>query len=205
MQIRHQTFVGTMPPLQADGHSLEVLHYRHRDGRSHLFFVDPDKPCKLQAKSESRDVTKLGYRRYGNELILLGISAEKRLRGSGIGKTLIDYFRNSSTEAGLEFTSTGMVYKPLIALALRRAGLVATDEEVLAEILPRSASDISNRSVVPKVHIVKNNPGLELKDRSPHGKFYEVVAPDVVEASYPINSPEMTVPIHTTYRVPRAA
>jgi hypothetical protein len=96
-------------------------------------------------------------------------------------------------EEQLEFTGTGKIHKPVIALCLNKVGLVPRSEDFLADVLPPNGND------VPRIHVVKNDmdPG-EIVSGYGRGLFYhETPAYDPIQ-----HGPAKTVALHTSYHLP---
>jgi len=198
MKMAKEKCIEEWEPLVVNEACLRTFLFQHEDGRRHLYFTDPE--TEITGRENTRDVTRLGYRQWDDGVMFLGMSVARRLRGNQLGVSLVNFFRNSMEQRGIPITRTGNIYKPIIALTLSRAGFMPISRDVLVEILPKPAGD---ESEIPKVNLVSTLiPPTELVDRSESGMFFDIVPPDVVEKSYPITGPEMTVAIHTPYHMP---
>ena len=192
MKIQSHEFVSTMPPLVVGGLELSAELHQHDDGRMHIYFAD-----EAQVPYLSYDYTRIGYRDFHDETMMLGLRVASSLRGRDLGQLMVGYLQERVEERHQIFMGTGYIYKPLIALTLKRAGMEPLSEDVLVEILPLSKF-VDSR--VPKVQVLKNKSGQELRGARPSGgQFYEVVPNEEVVAKYPINSPEMVVALNTRY------
>ncbi|HZL08284.1 MAG TPA: hypothetical protein VFC50_03760 [Candidatus Dormibacteraeota bacterium] len=194
-----QRFVRSWEPLALPGGELSVGDYERLDGSRHLYFSGPGLPDHQPPPSDA-DVTRIVYRKLAGEAVLLGVSVESRLKGAGLGKTLVDHFmEHVEDETGLPCFRTGRVNKPVMALTLQRAGFQPTNMNVLAAILPRS--ELSDPDI-PRVQIVRNRLGVgRLVTRSPrrHWTFYKIVSDEEArEETLGVHSP-LLVALHTRY------
>lgn len=192
MKIASHQFVAEMPPLVTEGLELSAELHQHDDGRLHVYFAD-----EHLAPYVSYDYTRVGFRDFDEGRMLLGLRVASGLRGRDLGESIVTYLQDI-TEEGQNFMGTGYIYKPLVALTLKRAGMQPLSEDVMVEILPWRKSEDSG---TPRVQVTRNNTGQELSGMNkPHGgMFYEVVPHEQALAQYPMNSPEMVVALHTTY------
>lgn len=192
MKIGSHDFVREMPALTADGIELDAELHKHHDGRLHVYFA------RAGEDVSSYDYTRIGYRDFDDESMLLGLRVASNLRGRDLGQSMVKYLQDRVEERGQTFIGTGMIYKPLVALTLKRAGMQPLSQDVMVEILPWSKADTTG---TPKVQVIRNEDGLELTGQRPSGgHFYEVIPSEQVVAKYPINSPEMIVALHTRYK-----
>lgn len=183
------------PITTPNGEQLGAYAYERADGRRHIYFWRDGQD--IRGKELSRDVTGISYRVWPDGVQFAGMTIEKTLRGCGMARRLLEYFMQACEQREGPFQGTGIIHKPLIALALVKAGLQPMSEDCLVEILPKSVYDSSE---VPKVHIAHKAPGSQpLVDHAPGGRFFDVVDPFEVRARYPIGSPAMTVAINTQY------
>lgn len=193
----HET--GEWPDVTLKGEQHRALSYEREDGMRMVHFTRPDISVRTR-DILSRDSSRVVFRVFDAEALLLGLSVALEYRGQGTGQTLVHYFIDNVEHFGdAVFTGTGLIHKPNVALCLNRTGLQPDSDAFLAEILPIPASE---KSLVPKIHVVKNeiDPALAI-DHADSGKFYEVVNPDEVVRRYPINASGRTVALHTSYNI----
>ncbi|CAN5186005.1 hypothetical protein BH09PAT3_BH09PAT3_4860 [soil metagenome] len=196
--IKHHTFVESWEPFVTPQVTLASSVYEQTDGRRHVFmWPQTSTPGRV---SPNGDVTRVGYRNWDGHVQFLGMAVERSLRGGRIGQRLLGYFLDKAEQHEGTFVGTGNIHKPLIALTLARAGFQPATENFIAEILPKSSFDASD---IPKVRIVHQATACDdIITHSPGGRFYDIV-PDSVAMRYPINSPDMTVALHTDYVQPK--
>lgn len=194
MKIRSHEFVAELPPLETSSLELSAELHQHDDGRMHIYFAD-----ETIAPYLCYDYTRVGYREFDHESMMLGLRVASGLRGRDLGISMVEYLQEHIADCGQGFMGTGYIYKPLVALTLKRAGLEPVSDEVLVEILPWAKGDDTG---TPKIQVLKNESEQELSGlaRPSGGQFYEVVPQEEVVARYPINSPEMIVALHTKYQ-----
>ncbi len=181
-----------------EGATFHVFREELKDGRIHLYFT-PSLDALKGVDRRGRETTRVGYRVYGNEAILLGLMVPPSMAGHHMGEALIKYFVERLDKEGLTFIGTGKINKPMIAQTLVRAGFEPVSRNVLVEILPKRASDESR---VPNVQVVKNEQKAKLVTGASGGPFYRVISPEEALRVYPISGPDTIVAIQTRYILP---
>lgn len=193
---RKHSLIGEGRPVTLGGieHRTEV--YETENGRRHLCFLKgSERPTSYSSRLgvfvDPRD----------SSVSLLGMIVNDKLRGSGAGKAIAQYFLEYANDTGLNPVNTSIIRKPIIALTLARTGFTPEEGGVLVGLLPQLSSDIS---VCPR--ITPLNPSslpADVVDRSEAGKFYEVVGEESLTRQYPVFNPYTPVTIHTQYRPPK--
>jgi hypothetical protein len=94
-------------------------------------------------KDRADEDIKITYRpdKTGKGVIFSGMLIPKELRGMGLSTELFKYFLDGVEQKGLRFVGTGVINKPLMALVLKKAGLVPEDKDYLAIVLPNAKDD----------------------------------------------------------------
>lgn len=175
---------------------LRVFLDEWKDGRKHLYFVNLPDEIRTETQRRSRDVARIGYRVFGDEVVLLGMAVPFHFAGRDMGRAMVDHLIRYVESEGLKFMGSGKINKPMIAQALVRAGFEPVSRNVLVEILPRSKYDSSR---VPNVQVIDNRQSARLISRSDGGDFFRVIPPEEVASKFPIGGGENVVAIQTRY------
>lgn len=192
---RRHTLIDQATPLVMGGvvHRAEV--YEAANGRRHICFLkEPERATTASSRLgvfiDPTDST----------ISLLGMIVNNEFRGSGAGKAIARYFLDYAGINELKPIHTSVIRKPVIALTLARTGFTPEEGGVLVGLLP---NDNSSSSACPRISPI--NPSIlppDVIDRSPAGKFYEVMDESTVARNYPVFDPFTPVTIHTKYQPP---
>jgi len=195
-QIKYHDVLKEVGQFTCAGVNFSVIKDDWKDGRKHLYFVESRNELRAGVDRRGREITRVGYRVFGDEAVLLGIVVPSKYAGKNLGKEIIDYFIQFIEKNGLKFVGTGQINKPMIAQALVRAGFEPVSKNVLVEILPRPSDNVSR---VPEVQVLANEQSAKLITGSHGGDFYRVIPPEEVLKKYPITTDESIVAIQTRY------
>ncbi len=191
--------VGTLEN-KSEGLSLELYLELFEDELLNLYFLKNGRNApKPKARKGGRNINRIGFRVFDDQIVFLGITLEKLRRGSGLSEVLLETFFSFVKEMRLKFEETGLIHKPVIAKILKKNGFIPESDDVVIEILPQP----ENSSLeVPQVRIVRNKiNGKKKRTSGSNPDFYEVVPRDQA-MNYPLTTDSALVELHTRFIPP---
>jgi hypothetical protein len=190
--------VDVWKPLETDDFRFEGVIYQ-----------DPKMPTRksvlLTRGYDRRHIARTGYAKGLTRLsyldfdesraLFLGMYIQEELRGLKLGRHFLRYFMENVQETR-EFVGTGKIHKPVLALLLKKEGLVPVSENCQAEVLPHDTGDPD----VPMIRFLRRDiPSSEIVSQAPHGEPFYEVAPHSMARKIPVN-PGNVAALHTSYK-----